>query len=268
VTRFKDKVAIVTGAGSGIGRATALRLAQEGARVAVLEMNPESGKATAAEIGTEGGEAVFAQADVSREDEVNAAVARVKETYGRIDILVNNAGAVAGETFEEVDAEVWQRDMEVNLKGPFLCAKAALPMMIERRSGAIVNVGSVNGLLALDCPAYSMAKAGLVSLTRTLAVTYGPYGVRSNIVCPGTVRTPVWDERIRRNPEIFTTLARWYPLGRVAAPEEIAAVILFLASNEASFVNGAVLAADGGLTAGLGQMARELTALADAFKPS
>ncbi|HVF10300.1 MAG TPA: glucose 1-dehydrogenase [Abditibacteriaceae bacterium] len=249
--RFDDKVALVTGGGLGIGRACALRLASEGARVAILDSRPEGSEITANLIHEAGGAVLCVQADVAREAEVQTATRQVLDQYGQIDILINNAGMASGQLFSELDEATWDRNIEVNLKGMYLCARAVLPGMAERRSGAVVNIGSVNAVAAINLPAYSAAKAGLISLTQSLAVEYGPRGVRTNIVCPGTVRTPIWEDYVKAHPHVFEQLAKWHPLGRVAEPEEIAAVIVFLASAEASFVNGATVMVDGGLTAGI-----------------
>jgi meso-butanediol dehydrogenase / (S,S)-butanediol dehydrogenase / diacetyl reductase len=146
----------------------------------------------------------------------------------------------------------------VVLKSVFVCSRAVLPRMLDQRRGVIVNISSVNALTGLGEEAYSAAKAGVVSLTQNIAVRYGQQGVRANVICPGTIRTPIWRERLKNTPDVFERLAHWYPLGRVGEPEDIAGAALFLASDEAAFITGAVLTIDGGLTAGMQRMAREL----------
>ncbi|MGH6916069.1 MAG: SDR family oxidoreductase, partial [Geminicoccales bacterium] len=174
---------------------------------------------------------------------------------------VNNAALAHKGNLEETTPADWDLEIGVTLKGAFLVTRAVLPAMIEQGRGAIVSIGSVNGLLALGNPAYSAAKAGLINLTKALAVEYGPRGIRANMVSPGTVRTqsPSWRTRLAKDPQVFEKLARWYPVGRVGEPEDIAAAVAFLASDEAAFVNGANLVVDGGLTAGIGPMIEELT---------
>jgi NAD(P)-dependent dehydrogenase (short-subunit alcohol dehydrogenase family) len=162
-------------------------------------------------------------------------------------------------TLASTDPGGWDEEIRSNLNGAHACAHAVLPQMVARRSGNIVNVGSVNGVAALGDPAYSTAKAGMISLTRSLAQEYGRYGIRANIVLPGTVRTPIWDERQSKDPNVLKVLERWYPLGRIVEPDEVARVIAFLASDLASAVTGAVIPVDCGLTSGNIVMARELT---------
>ncbi len=256
--RLENKIAFVTGAGSGIGRAIAERFAAEGAAVAVVDRQPEGGRETVARIEAAGGRALFAAADVTRADEIGRAVRATTNAYGRIDILVNNAAIGGGDDILKTDEETWDRVVAVVLKSVFLCTRAILPGMLAQRSGSIVNISSVNGLLGLAEEAYSAAKAGVINLTQNLAIRYGKDGVRANVICPGTVRTPIWGARVAENPAIFDRLARWYPIGRVGEPADIAHAALFLASDEASFVTGAVLPVDGGLTAGMYEMSRQL----------
>jgi NAD(P)-dependent dehydrogenase (short-subunit alcohol dehydrogenase family) len=162
-------------------------------------------------------------------------------------------------SLERTTPEGWRDDVNANLNGAFNCSHAVLPAMKERRAGVIVNIGSVNGLGALGDAAYSAGKAGMISLTRSLAVEFGRYGVRANIVCPGTVRTPIWDKRASRNPEVLDELQRWYPLRRIVEPIEVMRAVAFLASDAASAITGVVLPVDCGLSAGNIVMARELT---------
>ena len=258
--RFRDRVAVVTGGGAGIGRATAERLAAEGAAVLIADIDTAAADATVAAIAAAGGRAAAAAGSVAEEADVAALVAAALHRFGAIDVLVNNAAHTTKSTLAEVAPADWDAEFAVTLRGAWLCARAVLAHMTARGHGAIVNIGSVNGRMYFGNPAYSAAKAGLLSLTRSLAVEAGPQGVRSNMVSPGSVRTEhvTWQERQRRDPAIFEKLARWYPLGRVGRPQDIAAAICFLASDDAAFINGAELVVDGGLTAGMGVMAREM----------
>ena len=251
MSRLEGKRAIVTGGGSGIGRATCRRFAAEGATVVVADLIAERAEEVAAEIG---GAAV--QADVT----VAADVARLVDAAGRIDVLVNNAGGGMADDLLEISEEEWDTDVAVNLKSAFLCSKAVLPGMIERGSGVILNISSVNGMAFFANEPYSAAKAGLINLTRSMAVRYGRHGIRAVAIAPGTIRTPLWQERVDKEPAIFERLIRWYPLRRVGEPEDVANAAVFLASDDASWITGEVLRVDGGLLAGNAQMARELVA--------
>jgi meso-butanediol dehydrogenase/(S,S)-butanediol dehydrogenase/diacetyl reductase len=245
------KAAIVTGGGSGIGRAICLRFAAEGASVVVADIVGERAEEVAAEIG-----ARAVQADVT----VAADVARMVAASERVDVLVNNAGYGFGNDLLEIDEETWDEEVAVNLKAAFLCSKAVLPGMIERGAGVIVNIASVNGMAFFANEPYSAAKAGMINLTRSMAARYGPQGIRAVAIAPGTIRTPLWQERVDKEPAIFERLVRWYPLRRVGEPEDVAAAAAFLASDDASWITGEVLRVDGGLLAGNAQMARELVA--------
>jgi meso-butanediol dehydrogenase/(S,S)-butanediol dehydrogenase/diacetyl reductase len=251
MSRLEGKAAIVTGGGSGIGRAICMRFAAEGASVVVADIVGERAEEVAAEIG---GRAV--QADVT----VAADVARMVEAAGGVDVLVNNAGGGMSDGLLEIAEEAWDEEVALNLKSAFLCTKAVLPPMIERGKGAIVNISSVNGMAYFANEAYSAAKAGLINLTKTTAVRYGRFGIRANVIAPGTIRTPLWQERVDKKPAIFERLLQWYPLGRVGEPEDVAAAAAFLASDDASWVTGELLRVDGGLLAGNARMARELVA--------
>jgi meso-butanediol dehydrogenase/(S,S)-butanediol dehydrogenase/diacetyl reductase len=260
--RFKDKVVIVTGGGSGIGRVIAQRFAAEGAKVAVVDWLGNRAEAVSAEISRAGGQCTAIRADVSDAQDVESMVAEVGSRLGPVDVLVNNAAIAEGDDVLQIDQTTWDRDVAVVLRSVFLCSKAVLAQMIDRGGGAIVNIASVNGLSALGNEAYSAAKAGVINLTQGIAVRYGQHGVRCNAIAPGTIRTPIWQERIDRDPVVFQRLVKWYPLGRVGEPDDIANAVLFLASDEASWITGTVLRVDGGLLAGNFRMTREL--LADA----
>jgi NAD(P)-dependent dehydrogenase (short-subunit alcohol dehydrogenase family) len=251
MSRLEGKAALVTGGGSGIGRAICMRFAAEGASVVVADLVGERAEAVAAEIRGRG-----VQADVT----VAADVARMVGEAGRVDVLVNNAGGGMADDLLEIGEEEWDGDVAVNLKSAFLCTKAVLPGMIERGAGVIVNIASVNGIAFFANEAYSAAKAGLINLTGSTAVRYGRHGIRAVAIAPGTIRTPIWQERVDKAPEIFERLLRWYPLARVGEPEDVAAAAAFLASDDASWISGEVLRVDGGLLAGNAQMARELVA--------
>ena len=254
--RFQERVVVVTGSGSGIGRVMAEQFAAEGARVAVVDWLGDRAEAVASEMPG----AVAVSADVSSGAGVQSMMATVDSRLGPVDVLVNNAAIADGDDVLKMDETVWARDVDVVLKSVFLCSKAVLPSMIKRGGGVIVNITSVNGLSALGNEAYSAAKAGVINLTQGIAVRYGPQGVRCNAIAPGTVRTPVWQERVDHDPVVFERLAKWYPLGRVGEPEDVANAALFLASDQAAWITGTVLRVDGGLLAGNFLMTRELLA--------
>lgn len=251
---FAGKTVAITGAAGGIGQWLCRFFGQEGATIAALDRSDRVRDLP--EVLKDQGIAVLA-ASVDIAD--GAAVARAFAGFGDVHVLINNAGISRHPTLADTDPAGWQADIDANLNGAFACAHAVLPQMVARRGGAIVNVGSVNGLSALGDPAYSAAKAGMIAMTRSIAQEYGRYGIRANIVLPGTVRTPIWTERLAKDPNVLKTLERWYPLGRIVEPDEVARVIAFLASDLASAVTGAAIPVDCGLTAGNIVMARELT---------
>ncbi len=256
--RFQGRIAIITGSGSGLGRVLAHRFAAEGASVIVADMVAQRASAVASEITDAGGTALPQTADVTSAADVEAMVAAAREAFGPADILVNNAAKATDIDFLDMTEEVWDEDVAIALKGAFLCSQAVLEDMIKNRSGVILNISTVNALAYYGNEAYSAAKAGLLSLTRSLAARYGPSGVRANAIAPGTLRTAAWEERRQRDPDVFERLAKWYPLGRVGEPEDVAGAALFLASDEAAWITGAVLPVDGGLTVGNLQMVREM----------
>jgi NAD(P)-dependent dehydrogenase (short-subunit alcohol dehydrogenase family) len=244
-----NKRCLITGAGQGIGRATAGLFAQEGARVAVVDINPTTGQATAEEIRCQGREALFVQADVSCSADVAAAFAALDQAWGGIDVLVNNAATWTGDGgILHVSEQDWDHIQAVTLKGVFLCSREAVRRMRPAGGGSIVNIASVNGLMGCAMAAYTAAKGGVIALTRLIAAEHGREGIRCNCICPGTITTEgtraTWQ---REDPR--ETLLPLYPLGRYGLPDEIARCALFLASDQSSLVTGAVLVADGGLTA-------------------
>jgi meso-butanediol dehydrogenase / (S,S)-butanediol dehydrogenase / diacetyl reductase len=256
--RFDGQVAIVTGSGSGIGQAIAARLAEEGASICVADIDLPSAEVTASRLHDLGYNALARHVDVTDRAGVADAVAWTNEQLGPVDVLVNNAAFCNDTPLLELTEQDWDRDVDVTLKGSFFCAQAVLPDMVARGTGSIVNLGSVNGFQYLGNEAYSAAKAGLISLTRSLAVRYGRYGIRTNMVAPGTIRTAAWDDRLARNPAVLDEVAKWYPLGRVGTVDDVAAAVAFLASGEASWITGTVLTVDGGLLAGNAPMVADI----------
>jgi NAD(P)-dependent dehydrogenase (short-subunit alcohol dehydrogenase family) len=248
-------VALITGAGSGIGRAAAELFAAEGAAVAVVDLIAEAAEETVAKITADGGQAVALAANVAVAAEVESAVARAVGELGRLDVLYNNAGVNSAGSVADATEDDWDRCFAVNAKGTFLCSRAAVPHLEETGGGAIVNQGSVAGLVAVpNFAAYCAAKGAVVALTRSMAIDLAGRRIRVNAICPGTVFTPLMEPmlRARGDGDLEAGLAKTvvkYPIGRLGTPEEIARVALFLASDEASFLTGSIVTADGGMTA-------------------
>jgi NAD(P)-dependent dehydrogenase (short-subunit alcohol dehydrogenase family) len=251
--RVEGKACVVTGAGSGIGKAIAERLAEEGGKVVCVDVNPETAIATANVIQQAGGTATAFTADVSDPKQVDAFVAQCIGLYGRIDVLVNNAGVNIPGVLHEVSDAVIDKTLNVNVKGAIYGCRAAIPSMLKQGGGSIVNISSVNGLVSEPFLAvYSASKGAVVMLTRGVALDYAKRGIRCNAICPGWVDTPInyaHAEMLGGLEKVYATIDTFQPIGRPGEPREIAHLALFLASDEASFLTGAVIPADGGMTA-------------------
>ncbi len=253
--RLNGKVAVVTGGTSGIGKATAILFAKEGAPVVVVGFrHVTAGQDLVKAIEQEGGKALFVQADLSKEEDVRAMVERAVEVFGGIDILFSNAGILLAKSVTDTSVEEWDHLMGVNVRSAFLCGKYIVPVMQKRGKGSIVIDSSVNGLMAEpDIAAYCASKAALIALTRSMSVDYGKYNIRVNCVCPGWIETPF-------NADYFTVpgnrekAAALHSLRKVGQPEEVAYAVLFLASDEASFVTGSALTVDGGLSSAFAEV--------------
>jgi NAD(P)-dependent dehydrogenase (short-subunit alcohol dehydrogenase family) len=251
--RLANKVALITGGTSGIGQATALLFAHEGAQVALIGRDESRGHAVAQEIEKAGGEAIFIRSDVRFAEECRRAVEETLQVFGRLDILFNNAGVFYPNTVLDCTEEEWDLTVDISLKGTFLMSKYALPTMISQGGGVIINNASGWGLVGgNEAAAYCAAKGGVVLLTKAMAVDHSRQGIRVNCICPGDVETPMLyqDAETRGMPwDEYLADAAARPMGRVGRPEEIAKAALFLASDDSSFITGAVLAVDGGGTA-------------------
>ena len=247
--RLKDKVALITGGGSGIGRAAAELFAREGAKVVVADYKADTGQEAVQAIKDAGGEALFIEVDVSAPAQVQHMVQTAVDAYGGIDVLFNNAGVLIFGTIPETEEEAWNRLMSINLTGVYLCSKAVIPHMIKRGGGSIINTSSSTGAhdVAPNIAAYVTSKGGVTLLTRAMAVDHAQDNIRVNAIAPGPTDTPMLRENM--SSEELEAFAATFPMKRLGRPEELAAAALFLASDEASFVTGAILAVDGGQTA-------------------
>ena len=249
--RLEGKVALVTGAGSGIGRASAKAVAREGAKVVVADVAVEGGEETARMVRSGGGEATFVRTDVSQAAEVEALVETAVRTYGRLDCAHNNAG-ILGRMVATADCpeEDWDRILAVNVKGVWLCMRYEVPQILKQGGGAIVNTSSTAGLTAFqNFPAYVASKHGVSGITKAAALDYARAGIRVNAVCPGFIHTPMVQPFMTGSPEVEKQFLAALPIGRIGEPEEVAEAVVWLCSDAASYVTGHMLVVDGGLTA-------------------
>jgi NAD(P)-dependent dehydrogenase (short-subunit alcohol dehydrogenase family) len=248
--RLENKAALITGGTSGIGEATAVLFAKEGAKVAITGRNEKRGEAVAKRILSDGGEAIFIRADVRKAEECRHAVEETLRAFHHLDILFNNAGVFFPRTIVDCTEEEWDLQMDVNLKGTFLMSKAALPSMIEQRCGVIIHNSSGWGIAGGDAAvAYCASKGGVVLLTKAMAIDHGRQGIRVNCICPGDVDTPMLPEDARMRGlkwEDYLEGCADRPMGRIGTADEIAKAVLFLASDDSSFMTGAALVVDGG----------------------
>jgi NAD(P)-dependent dehydrogenase (short-subunit alcohol dehydrogenase family) len=248
---MQGKVALVTGGGSGIGRETCLAFARKGAKVVVSDIVVDGGEETVRMVKDAGGEAVFVKCDVAQDADVKALIDKVVETYGRLDYAHNNAGieGMAGPCVECTE-ENWDKTININLKGVFLCCKYELPVMLKQGGGAIVNTASVAGLVGFPgIPAYTASKHGVAGLTKAIALDYAKENIRCNAVCPGVIHTPMVDRFSGGTQEGLDAMAQMEPVGRLGEPSEIADAVVYLCSDEATFVTGIAMPVDGAFVA-------------------
>jgi NAD(P)-dependent dehydrogenase (short-subunit alcohol dehydrogenase family) len=250
--RLADKVAIITGSGSGMGRTAALMFAEQGASVVVAEFSEPAGAETVRLVEANGGRASFVKVDVSNEADAKAMVDHAVATYGRVDVLYNNAGIMpeADHSVTDTEVAVWDQVMAVNVRGVFLGCKYAIPRMVAQGSGSVINIASFVALVGCSVPqdAYTASKGALLALTRSMAVQFGPHGVRTNAICPGPVETPLLMDWLVKDEEAKRIRLARNPSGRFGKPEEIVNMAIYLASDESRWTNGAQLVVDGGIT--------------------
>ena len=248
--QHSDHVALVTGAGQGMGRGIALRLAEDGHRVAIVDLSSDDARSTAALIENAGGEAVGVEGDVTSRSSVAEAVAAVQEKLGTVDVLVNCAGWDALMPFLDTDEELWDRILDINLKGPMRLAHAVLPGMVDKNWGRVVNIGSDAGRVgSMRESVYSGAKGGLISFTKTLAREFARYGITANTVCPGPTDTPGFRDATSGAAEgVIASMAKGVPMRRLGTPDDVAAAVAFFAREDANYVTGQTLSVSGGLT--------------------
>ena len=251
MNRFEGKVALVTGGAAGIRRATALAFAREGAKVVIADINVSGGEETVKLIRDAGGQVIFIKTDVTKAEEVKAMADKAVEAFGQLNCAFNNAGInEEAVSISRCTEESWDSIMDTNLKGVFLCMKYEIPKMLKSGGGSIVNTASVMGLVGDGShPAYAASKHGVVGLTRTAAIVYAQAGIRINAVCPGAIRTSMTAQLIDRHPDIKQLLESNSPMNRIAEADEVARAVLFLCSDDASFITGHPLAVDGGWVA-------------------
>jgi NAD(P)-dependent dehydrogenase (short-subunit alcohol dehydrogenase family) len=243
---LNGKTALVTGGAAGIGQEIVRHLGREGARVISVDVNDAANQQTAAEICASGGKCIAVKADVSIQGDVD----RAFTVAGQVDILVNNAAYWQGDGFlVDIAEDAWDKILAGSLKSVYLCSKAALPSMIDRRSGSIVNISSVNALTGIHLAAYTAAKGAIISLTRVLAAQYGRFGIRVNTICPGTILSESSRTYYESHPDVAADLKALYPAGKFGSTSDVACAVSFLASDQASFVNGVAIPVDGGLSA-------------------
>jgi NAD(P)-dependent dehydrogenase (short-subunit alcohol dehydrogenase family) len=250
--RLEDKVALITGAGGGMGRVAAQMFSAEGARVVVAEFDERAGAETVELVAAAGGEASFVKTDVSAEADAKGMVEHAIDRFGRVDVIYNNAGIMpeADHSVTDTDVATWDRVMAVNLRGVFLGCKYAIPRMLEQGSGSVINVSSFVALVGCSVPqdAYTASKGAVLSLTRSLAVQFGPGGVRSNAICPGPIETPLLMDWLLKDEAAKQLRLARNPTGRFGKPEEIVNVAIYLASDESRWTNGAHFVIDGGIS--------------------
>jgi len=246
--RFEGRVALITGGGSGIGRASALRLASEGAAIAVADIDSGGGEETCRQVQAHAGRAVFVPADVTQAADAERMVAETVKAFDGLDVLFTSAGVGGGGSVVDLSEEDWDRLVDLDLKGVYLSSKFAIPEMRKLERGAIVHVSSIGGLRGMSGAHFCAAKGGLINLTRSMAVAHAAENIRVNCICPGYIATPII-QGILDDPEKLKRTGARHPMGRIGTAEEVAAAVAFLASDEASFITGAILAVDGGYLA-------------------